>query len=337
MSLWAANGALKCWPCLTYTALAAWSKIRHYKDQEANDIPQKIHLRVDWSRIFWRVEGRRPSDMIGVAERNQICPSSHYNSSLVILFSRSHSRKPCRLWTSSGRRMACAIMTLQDTGTRLCDYLVCWFHKTLHQSHRLLSTLGRKGTGIWLFIKSVKCAWSQGLLGQSLLPANYENVKILSFCHWSLLSCYVLTSDPIPKSFAFKHLSNMLSTHIRSFTTEENLGMSSSHSVCPALDRWPSLTGRDQEIGPVHGLGQWNKLRCYICPKAAVLKKTDKISATYDGDTWKGGKMVGILSSNAHLQASADDINFIPLWINLRASTFCSCIISVVEYERVSF
>jgi len=102
MSLWAANGALKCWPCLTYTALAAWSKIRHYKDQEVNDIPQKIHLRVDWSRMFWRVEGRRPSDMIGVAERNQICPSSHYNSSLVILFSRSHSRKPCRLWAAEG-------------------------------------------------------------------------------------------------------------------------------------------------------------------------------------------------------------------------------------------
>ena len=133
----------------------------------------------------------------------------------------------------------------------------------------------------------------------------------------------------------------MLSTHIRSFTT---VRMSSSHSVCPALDWWPSLTGRDQEIRPeicycVHGLGQWNKLRCYICPKAAVLKKltrlenrdTDKRSNDdnfeylrhNDGDTWK---MVGILSSNAHLQASAGDINFIPLWINLRASTFCSCI-----------
>jgi len=86
-------------------------------------------------------------------------------------------------------------------------------------------------SNIVLFIK-----WSQDLLGQSLLPAKYENVKILSFCHWSFLLCYVLTSNPIPKSLAFKHLSNILSTHIRSFTTEENLRMSSSDSVCPALD-----------------------------------------------------------------------------------------------------
>jgi len=84
----------------------------------------------------------------------------------------------------------------------------------------------------------IKCVWSQGPLGQSLLPANYENVKTLSFCHWSLLSCYLLTSDPIsiPKYLTFKHLFNMLSAHVRSFTTEENLRMLSSYSVCPALD-----------------------------------------------------------------------------------------------------
>ena len=227
-------------------------------------------------------------------EINQIWPSSHHDSSLVILFSRSHSRKPCRLWTSSGRHMACAIMT--HTGTRLCDYLVCWTHKTLHQSHRLLPTLGRThgkaqefekllpinhkgGTAsmshtpvqYWLFIyQSVKCAWSQDLLGQSLLPAKYENVKILSFCHWSLLSCYVLTSDPIPKYLAFKHLSNILSTPFLHYRGKSEdvivpLSMSCSWLVDPAL-----LAGIKRCVRKFVTVymdsdnENVNKLRCYI-------------------------------------------------------------------------
>ena len=88
------------------------------------------------------------------------------------------------------------------------------------------------------------------------------------------------------------------------------------------------------------------KISSIICPKVTVLKKRRKININKilnhdtdkrsngdnfgylrhkDGDTW-GRKMVGILSSNAHLQASAGDINFIPFWIDLRANTFCSSI-----------
>jgi len=106
-------------------------------------------------------------------EINQIWPSSHHDSSLVILFSRSHSRKPCRLWTSSGRHMACAIMTLQDTGTRLCDYLVCWTHKTLHQSHRLLPTLGRTHGKAQEFEKLLPINHKGGTASMSHTPVQY--------------------------------------------------------------------------------------------------------------------------------------------------------------------
>jgi len=40
------------WPRLTYTTLATWKKVKHYPDKRVTDIPQNIHLRVDWSRIF---------------------------------------------------------------------------------------------------------------------------------------------------------------------------------------------------------------------------------------------------------------------------------------------
>jgi len=43
-----------CWSCprLTYTTLATWKKVKHYPDKRATDIPQNIHLRVNWSRMF---------------------------------------------------------------------------------------------------------------------------------------------------------------------------------------------------------------------------------------------------------------------------------------------